>query len=443
MERKINSVRQFPKPVLTAEEEKLLWEKPLFVFDTSAIGSLYFLSPDAKRKVLDIIDQLQDFFWIPARVMKEYNRNRKEFLNQPIKEAYNEPAFLSAHYLDKLDNFIKGLSSDPLFHPCFEKEYIETMKSIYNTIKPQIDKIRIQTREQLKKGKENIKHAIDKDIINTCLQNLSHGVPFSFNELMSTITEGSVRYSHYIPPGYEDADKLSVDKFGDLIIWKEICRHAKKVDTSVIFICNDMKEDWNAGNANEMIPREELIEEFNSYAGNNIWFYTLSGFLSKLKDHYNVHPELNGNIQDLDTILKELEIIDLPDDEIKVICDNCQCVHSINSDDLSWNWEVSYTDERGMGEELCLVCEDGTCCPNCETTEEFTFTMYQYPVNVINYAEVEARGCKILEHPPIVDFIQASIYDCCIRCGEWRTDIDKDGFCQDCMDEFEYEINRD
>src|SRR5205814_1021232 len=55
--------------------------------------------------------------------------------------------------------------------------------------------------------------------------------------------EGEERYAKKIPPGFEDAKKGndSSDKFGDLIIWKELIDKSKTDKRPIIFVTDDGK----------------------------------------------------------------------------------------------------------------------------------------------------------------------------------------------------------
>ncbi|WP_204277464.1 PIN-like domain-containing protein, partial [Escherichia coli] len=58
--------------------------------------------------------------------------------------------------------------------------------------------------------------------------------------------EGEDRYAKKIPPGYKDAKKDAgeFDKYGDLIIWKDMIGKAKADKRPILFISDDAKEDW-------------------------------------------------------------------------------------------------------------------------------------------------------------------------------------------------------
>lgn len=437
--------RTFPITSISAEDENKLWENAIFVWDTSAICALYGLTPTARDTLLAILRYIVERIWIPARVFKEYKRHKDSLIQQPIEEHYSEPEFLSVHYISRLDEFISKLKSESYYHPVFESAEIERLEGLRNKADDAIQKIRMITQESLSRGKEIVKESAKDDKIFSLISSLEIGEPFSARDLMEIIKEGHIRYFHKIPPGYMDSGKASNDKFGDLIIWKEVCNYATVVKSPVIFITNDLKEDWNASNPkrNELIPREELLEEFKSQSGQDIWSYTLNGFISNLKKYYVHHPELQDSFDSLTAVLKELDILDLPDDNIKVICQECHEVVGYDNDEFCWDWEFASSDEREMGSELTFESEDYFECPQCGAEHHFCFSMYQYPLNVVNYVGLDVDGCDVVTKPPLKHFIEYKKYDCCVRCGECIDDVNEDGYCQACMDEFDYECNKD
>lgn len=437
--------RLFPITSISAEVEGKLWENAIFVWDTSAICALYGLTPMARDTLLAILRYIDERIWIPARVFKEYKRHKDSLIQQPIEGHYREPEFLSVHYISKLDEFIGKLKSESYYHPVFEEAEIERLEELRGKADDAIQKIRMITQEGLSKGKEIVKVSTKEDRIFSLISSLEIGESFSTKELMEIIKEGHIRYSHKIPPGYLDNEKTSIDKFGDLIIWKEICNYAAVVKSPVIFITNDLKEDWNAGNPrmNELIPREELLEEFKSQSGQDIWFYTLNGFISNLKKHFVHHTELQDSFDNLTAVLKELDILDLPDDNIKVICKECQEVVGYEKDEFCWDWEFVSSDEREIGSELTFESEDSFECPQCGAEHHFHFSMYQYPLNVVNYVGLEVDGCDVVSKPLLEHFVEYKKRECCVRCGEYTEDVNEDGYCQACMDEFDYECNKD
>jgi len=97
-------------------------------------------------------------------------------------------------------------------------------------------------------------------------------------ELEEIFKEGEERYKNNIPPGYKDENEKKnkpnftyaglnyIPMYGDLIIWKQIIAKAKTENIkSVIFITDDVKEDWwyilDSHGRKEIGVRAELREE--------------------------------------------------------------------------------------------------------------------------------------------------------------------------------------
>lgn len=56
--------------------------------------------------------------------------------------------------------------------------------------------------------------------------------------------EGEHRYKSQTPPGYKDSKKDGVSKYGDLIVWAETYEYAASNNKNIIFVTDDVKEDW-------------------------------------------------------------------------------------------------------------------------------------------------------------------------------------------------------
>ncbi len=88
-----------------------------------------------------------------------------------------------------------------------------------------------------------------------------------YNEDIDKIKkEGESRYKTKTPPGYCDGNQKQDNEYGDLFIWKEIIRYAKENDKDVIFVTQDVKEDWWFKEKGKTIgPRYELRETIIDY----------------------------------------------------------------------------------------------------------------------------------------------------------------------------------
>lgn len=88
------------------------------------------------------------------------------------------------------------------------------------------------------------------------------------------------RFKNAIPPGYKDYNKKTGNKFydgvviqnkyGDLILWKQLLDFAKIENTSIIFLTDERKEDWWYDIKGKIIgPKVELLNEFTSITKKN------------------------------------------------------------------------------------------------------------------------------------------------------------------------------
>ena len=160
------------------------------------------------------------------------------------------------------------------------------------------------------------------------------GKSFNDEELKKIYTEGAKRYNDKIPPGFCDIKKPENEKYGDLILWKQIILKAKDDKIDIIFILDDRKDDWWLEYLGKTIsPRPELLKEFwsetnrkchfykpfqfleysNEYIGNTIIDeiieevknYNPNTFLDE--KYINLHLTIKGTISDFNILIDELK----------------------------------------------------------------------------------------------------------------------------------------
>lgn len=441
---------KFPVINISCEEEEALWKKPLFVFDTSALCRLYSLTVDVRDNMLAILDVLKPDIWIPHRVMLEFDRHRNEELHKPLG-MYNLPSFIGkSHLYKELSNYLGKLEKESYRHPQVDKNTVDILKEYSNELKALLEKVRVTIENALKESKEKVTKSIKTDSIQEKIKDLNIGNPFTIDELKNIIREAHVRYTYSIPPGYMDANsKSSVDVFGDLIIWKEIIRRAKEKgkETSIILITQDLKEDWNATpEETSIIPREELLVEFEAETEKKIWMYTISDFLSKLAQHKAGIQELKEPLNHIDRVKMELELSNIPDTKIKIKCPECGRIIGFSKESFDWEWNW-YGNQDGHGEdpEIVYVCHSDVQCPHCEKRLPFTFYADLSPDDQVNYVECCCEDNDLLYTPNLLKFIcfpDLTIETCC-RCGSPSVELNEDGFCPDCMEEISEMLNSD
>ena len=431
-----------------------LWNNADIIFDTSAICELYNMTDKAKKTVCKILDTLSERIWIPAHVMYEYLKNRDKVIMNPIQEKYNNPKLPVDDIKRELDKIVKT-NDDDNFHPYIEETSLDKIKEQAEIIKSALKTIKDEIKAQYEKRKEEIENIKSNDILKECIENKNIGKPFSFQEILEIIKEGEVRYRNMLPPGYMDDNevykkKKGFQKYGDLIIWKEILRYSSIQKRPVILICNDKKEDWfNTDKKSELeSPRHELLKEFNDCIGSQIWIFTLVQFIDLLREKCKDETVLNlfDGLEAIKYYLLEAELKKkyktLLKDSMLLRCKECDHLFEINADDLNFDWEMEEYDERGMGNE-CHYSSTELCeCPNCEKDIELTLNAWEYPPNSFNEQDIESDDAIIVQKMDLCNHILFQEKETCNRCGKWA-ELDELGLCDNCRAEYEYLLSKD
>lgn len=112
------------------------------------------------------------------------------------------------------------------------------------------------------------------------------GAVWPDDALAEIYKEGEERYAKGVPPGYMDAkEKSGNEKYGDLVLWKQLLKHAAEVKKPVIFVTDDAKEDWwELSGGKTRGPRPELVEEFYNATGERVHLYGVRWFLSQAQE---------------------------------------------------------------------------------------------------------------------------------------------------------------
>lgn len=239
-----------------------LWGNAIFVFDTNILCNLYRYSDETSSMFIDTIKKL-DSIWIPHQVGKEFFRNRLSVISDQ-KKSYED--------LEKKIVEIINLIEDKNRNPFFSPNLVSKLTAIKEEIKVEV------TRK-----KEYYDNSLIEDKLLTEITQIfagKVGAPQTPEQLKSIFVEGEKRYAENIPPGFKDKAKQNNDKFGDLILWKEMLSKSEFTNKDLIFICDDRKDDWWLDHHGRTIsPRPELLKEFTSKTGRKCHFYKPFQFL--------------------------------------------------------------------------------------------------------------------------------------------------------------------
>jgi len=428
-------------------------ENATIVFDTSSIGMLYHLTEDSKKSMLQILSEyFGERIWLTSRVWEEYTRHKKRFITQLIREYYSTPQFLQSKnhtYFTSLKSFVESLKKQSDYHPAFSEQYIKEITELYTELVSIANKIRIKTEGQLNQRIEDIRKVSEgSDCVYDSFKQFRKAENLSYQDILQIVKEGDIRYEHRIPPGYMDEGKESIDKFGDLIIWKEVLDFAKRNETDIIFITNDKKPDWYA-NSEKNIPREELIREFASVSHKKIGILPLEEFISILKKKFPLsqdRPPLWNGIEQIHVELEERKNAEKVRSQqaITVDCLDCKKRVYYDIDEIEPEWhceDVSYGKhgERSTTYQTSLWLN----CPCCGTDHEIDIQVTRTENRNNDIECTSSNNCIVKKvTQAVVDSITENTFKQCQRCGQWfsESELSESGFCSDCED---YYMNKD
>lgn len=279
-------------------KKKDLWDRAIFVTDTNVLLSLYKYTNSTRGQLLKVLDKMGDKLWVPHQVALEFLYNRSIKIHEQEEEYKNH---LSA--IDKAKDKAKKEIDDNL--NSIKKSF---RKFDTENIKTRIDTFFEELKKDIEKDNSDNPNFYEEDEVLETFKRISRtiGSSYSKEELDEIYLEGEERYKLNIPPGYKDlqdkqgefkiyGETTIKNEYGDLILWKQIIDKAKIEKKPVVFITDDVKEDWRENNKGKKVPRKELINEFFERTKQQFMMYTTESFLKhtiKYSDDWHVNDDV-------------------------------------------------------------------------------------------------------------------------------------------------------
>jgi len=253
----------------TPQDLKALWEQAIFVPDTNILLHLIRHSASVRAQLMAVFERKKEALWIPYQVGAEFQRRRLD-VQQSALDAYDGLAEELKSSVNQARNKFNQYRTHPMIDIDRELSELEAYLSDFE---------KRMAEARAKHPTEEISSAFNRV---TELFTGRVGAKPTEERLAAIRKEGDERYAKKIPPGFEDAKKGGDggDKFGDLIIWKEVIEKAKADKRSIIFITDDGKSDWwHIHHGKKIGPHPYLIEEFLTTTGQQFHIYELPQFL--------------------------------------------------------------------------------------------------------------------------------------------------------------------
>jgi hypothetical protein len=238
----------------------------LVVLDTNVLLGLYNFQGMMLEDYTRVLDAIGDRLFIPHQVMDEFWRNRRTVLSEnqgrhrehaTIEKAFNdiESSFAKWHHrvVDR-----NAPPRDAL------RELSEARRAILDYM----------AEKNAISGASTPDTPTQSDHVLTHLERLLQdrvGAPPDAAELETLRSAGRRRISAKRPPGYMDAEKNPERAVGDFLVWRQTIDEAAARGLPVLFVTQDMKEDWWADRSTDSRrARPELVAELLEETGQRL-----------------------------------------------------------------------------------------------------------------------------------------------------------------------------
>lgn len=236
------------------------------VLDTSVLLTPFTTSIRSLEAIEKVYERLrkEERLFVPSQVIREFIANRPgkiselyDSLSKKLNQNYN---YVGRHPL--LEQFGE-------FKQMLEKE--NELKKALSDVREQIQVVMKVVKSWEWNDPVSIMY---QNVLQDCIFDKVVGKP---EDLLSELKK---RNESNIPPGFRD-DGKSENSGGDFLIWKEILAIGKSTEKDLIFVTNDVKNDWwYVSNKERLYPRIELVDEYRRCTQNNSFhIMTLSELL--------------------------------------------------------------------------------------------------------------------------------------------------------------------
>lgn len=282
----MNNLKELTQTPDTASDYELsgyqvgqLRRNSTLALDSSVLLNLYSYSEQTRQDFLQFLEDLKHRIWLPHQAAYEYEKNRLRVIKEQVAFSTKLRDLLS----NIADEFVKKMRE---IHPRVGREFqspflpIEDTRILLATMTDQID-------GRFKPAQDEYEGFLIDDPIRERLNQITYeriGNGFSQLDLKEIYDDGLRRYDLQQPPGYLDAGKPGVEKYGDLIIWRQLINRAKETGDNIYFITDDAKNDWWQKNGEGPDgARHEPVDEMEEHTSKRFLiskggdFYTWAG----------------------------------------------------------------------------------------------------------------------------------------------------------------------
>lgn len=219
------------------EKAKNLDSMPIFL-DTNVLLYFYKVSNKVKKNFIQFLRDNITEIYITEHVKNEFLKSRVKVINNDYLNVLKDVPSDFKKQINKVTHFI---NSNKILLNDYADIYLE-LQDIENNLSLISNKLTTEIKKDLEKNK-NIKYndpLLDEYCNIKVINNLSEAeIKFVKEEFTKLNNDGCSIY-----PGMKDDKKTNSNSDGDFIIFHEMMKYMKEQDSNIIFLTNDIKEDW-------------------------------------------------------------------------------------------------------------------------------------------------------------------------------------------------------
>lgn len=300
--------------MITLEEfQRIRASEHLIVIDTTILLELYRKPANISLDIIKAFKEIIDKIYVPRQVYDEYIRNYHKVSGDEKSKYQNVRNELSQIVIHLQENITSRITE-------YRKHDYTDILKLQSDLEGKIKDIKDIVKEFENNHKQESERNLDfilkdkvKEFVDSLMERGNVGVAIPFSERMLILQEGKIRFENLIPPGYEDNGKVGVARYGDLFIWKNIIEVAKERNANILFVCNDVKEDWwEWDRENPIELRRELLEEFKEINPLlEIHFLNMNKFFSYIAEELQIGQSKSAlQLSAMDYVEKNLDQYD-------------------------------------------------------------------------------------------------------------------------------------
>lgn len=277
----------FPGFYPFSHSEKISYLKDAtIVLDSSVLLDLIKLNQAALFIKLLRSGDMADRLWIPYDVAWLYHHEMNSMILGQIERIKSSLSLLTQ---------CKKTYEDASNYPFLKKDTFDKFISL-------VKDIELESRVQITNLTTSLYIDFNKVIFDNLFKN-KIGNSYAESEMLKLYADGEKRFAERMPPGYIRRTNQIVNSrvsYHDYIIWEQMQKYAKNENKNVLFVTNNVSEDWfYLVNSEVVSPHQSLINEFKTNTNKNFYCISAYDFVNRISKTYSIEENLESLLEQL------------------------------------------------------------------------------------------------------------------------------------------------